>query len=374
MTKRPLDTENKENELEQFSPSIATSSLAFNSIDQNVPKPAKKARILEEKVVQQDESSSSEEDDDEDDDEGKEKGPWPIGAVIQHHDGTVHSKYKQYIVYENTEPEMISKTARFWSRKYLKVLQHVDPDSYDMYIHNDFACYGELEVLENCIIDIAKGIFLKHKKQMNFSNYIFAFRRLEALTTVLNCSQQFVGIDDGERFCEFIRLIGACYITILRGLLPKTMFNDEEFNDDDLKKLNKISQQLPNFKQVIKQALILSHDILSIGDIRSAYVNILHTIYCKWSMVIDKIRVDLKEKPHKKDETLWEALKHAAEIKKTAYRESYNFMKEFDLYSKNNPGLGGHSHDLRKWPKAKKNLYSFDTIEDENDDSFWFRL
>ncbi|CAF4917788.1 unnamed protein product, partial [Rotaria socialis] len=59
-------------------------------------------------------------------------------------------------------------------------------------------------------------------------------------------------------------------------LLPKTMFNDEEFNDDDLKKLNKISQQLPNFKQVIKQALILGHDILSIGDIRSAYVNILH--------------------------------------------------------------------------------------------------
>ncbi|CAF4816495.1 unnamed protein product, partial [Rotaria socialis] len=110
MTKRPLDTENKENELEQFSPSIAASSLAFNSIDQNVTKPAKKARILEEKVVQQDESSSSEEDDDEDDDEGKEKGPWPIGAVIQHHDGTVHSKYKQYIVYENTEPEMISKT------------------------------------------------------------------------------------------------------------------------------------------------------------------------------------------------------------------------------------------------------------------------
>ncbi|CAF5059144.1 unnamed protein product [Rotaria magnacalcarata] len=136
MTKRSLDIENKENELEQFSSSIATSSLAFNSIDQNVPKPAKKARILEEKIVQQDESSSSQEDNDEDDDEGgEEKGPWPIGAVIQHHDGTIHSKYKQYIVYENTEPEMISKTARFWSRKYLKVLQHVDPDSYDAYVY-----------------------------------------------------------------------------------------------------------------------------------------------------------------------------------------------------------------------------------------------
>lgn len=111
---------------------------------------------------------------------------------------------------------------------------------------------------------------------MNFSNYIFAFRRLEALTILLNCSNNFVGIDDGFRFIEFIRVIGSCYITILRGLLPKAMFNDGVLNDDDIKKLNKIYQQLPNFKQVIKQALILGHCILTIGDIRSAYINILH--------------------------------------------------------------------------------------------------
>lgn len=144
-----------------------------------------------------------------------------------------------------------------------------------MYIHNDFVCYGELEIIENCLFDIANGIFLKHKKQMNFSHYIFAFRRLEALTILLNSCHNFVGIDDGYRFGQIIRVIGACYVTTLRGLLPKSLLDNEDVNDDDMKKLNKISQQLPNFKQVLKQALILGHAILSIGNIQSAYTNIL---------------------------------------------------------------------------------------------------
>ncbi|CAF1173248.1 unnamed protein product [Rotaria sordida] len=361
MSKRYRDIENKENEPEQ------SSSL----ININEPNPKKKVKLIDTKNIQHFEPLS---DDDDDDDE--DKGPWPIESIIQNNDGTIHPTNKQYILYENTEPNMISRTARFWSRKYLKVLQHVDPDVYDMYIHNDFVCYGELEVIENCLIDIAKGIFLKHKKQMNFSHYIFAFRRLEALTIVLNSSHYFIGIDDGNRIDEILRVIGACYVTILRGLLPKSMFNNEELNDDDMKKLNKISQQLPNFKQVIKQALILGHILLSIGDPRSAYTNVLQTIYCTWSAVMDKIYINLNEKSDKKDENLCKALKHASKIKKNAFKESFNFMKELDLYSKTNPDLGGNSHDLRKWSKTQRNLYLLNKIDDddEDNDSFWFRL
>jgi len=50
-------------------------------------------------------------------------------------------------------------------------------------------------------------------------------------------------------------------------------------------------------------------------------------------------------------------------------------MKELGLYSINNPGLGGHSHDLSKWSKTQRNLYSFDNNDDDDsDENFWFHL
>jgi hypothetical protein len=101
----------------------------------------------------------------------------------------------------------------------------------------------------------------------------------------------------------------------------------------------------------------------------------VQTVYCNWSLFIDNIRVDLNAKADKKDEDIWEALKHAIKIKKNGYKESFDFMKELNLYSKNNPSLGGHSHDLSKWSKTQRNLYLFDNNDDdENDGSFWFRL
>lgn len=86
---------------------------------------------------------------------------------------------------------------------------------------------------------------------------------------------------------------------------------------------------------------------------------------------MDKIVIDLNEKPSEEDELLWKALKQASGLNKSAYKESFNFMKEYDHYAKTYPDLGGNSHDLRKWPKAKKDLYSINNIDDEN---FWLRL
>jgi hypothetical protein len=85
---------------------------------------------------------------------------------------------------------------------------------------------------------------------------------------------------------------------------------------------------------------------------------------------MENIRIDVNEK----DDILSKALKHAAGISKNAYKESFDFMKEFGLYSINNPGLGGHSHDLRKWSKTQRNLYSFDNMDEDSEEDFWFRL
>jgi hypothetical protein len=353
MSKRPLDIENKENE------------------EPSQPIPAKKMKTSSEIVSIQQPELPEEEVVEEEEEENK---PWPIAAVIEHNEGTIHPKNKQYVVYENTEPSMISKTARFWCRKYLKVLRHVNPDVYDMYIHNDFVCYGELEVIENCLIDMAKGIFLKRKIPMSFTHYITTFRRLEALLIVVDCANNLPMMDDGGRFEEIVRVIGACCVTILHDLLPKSMFNNEELNEDEMRKLIKISHQLPNFKDVIKRAIILGHSLLTIGDTFSSFTNILHIVYCKWLLLIDKIRINLNEKPDEKDESFWKALKHAAGIRKNTYKESFNFMKELSIYSVNNPGLGGNSHDLRKWSPTQRRIYSFDNDDEDSAENFWFRL
>ncbi|CAF1434946.1 unnamed protein product [Adineta ricciae] len=370
MTKRSLDVENKENESES------------NSATTNDPLPAKKPKLIaqtndheDEKEVEHDSDGEEDEEDEVVEEEEEEEGPISISQVIELNEGTIHPKHKEYFIYEGTDLSMVSRTARFWSRKYLQALRHVNPDAYNMYIHNDFVCYGELEVLENCLIDLAKGTLLKHKGQMNSANCITAFRRLEALTIVLKEADNFVGMDDGDRFVAILRVIGACYVTILGTLLPKSLFhNGSVENEDDIKKLTKLAQQLPNFKEVLKQALIRARLYLQIGDARTAYINVLYTIYCHWSTIIDKNRIDLNVKSDEQDEEIWEALKCAARIKKTAYKESFNFLKELEIYSKMYPDLGGHSHDLRKWSKTRRNMYSFDNMDDEPVGNFWLRL
>ncbi|UJR14865.1 hypothetical protein I4U23_001850 [Adineta vaga] len=384
MSKRSLDPENKENEPEHNSATInelipyKKAKFTDRTNDEEVEDDEEEDDDQEEENTEDEDQEEDTEDDDDDQEENEEEeedGPLSISAVLELNEGTIHPTNKQYFIYEGTDLGMVSKTARFWSRKYLKVFQHVDPDVYNMYIHNDFLCYGELEILENCLLDIAKGTFLKHKGQMNSTNCITAFRRLEALTIILERADSFPGMDDGERFIAIMRVIGACYVSILASLLPPSLFHGNSLDsDDEMKKINKLAQQLPNFKEVLKRALIRGRMFLQIGYIPTAYTNFLYTIYCNWSLAIDKIRIDLNAKPDDKDKDIWEALKHAAQIKRTSYKESFNFLKELELYSKMHPDLGGHSHDLRKWSKTKRQSYSFDNMDDEPVDNFWFRL
>jgi hypothetical protein len=49
-------------------------------------------------------------------------------------------------------------------------------------------------------------------------------------------------------------------------------------------------------------------------------------------------------------------------------------MKELSIYTSNNPGLGGSSHDLRKWSQTQRRIYSFDNDDEDSAENFWFRL
>lgn len=94
-------------------------------------------------------------------------------------------------------------------------------------------------------------------------------------------------------------------------------------------------------------------------------------VYRKWLLLVEKVQIDLNEK----DEGIWQALKHAANIRPNAFGESFNFLRELADYSVENPGLGGNSHDLRNWSKAQRQVYSFDNDDGEDSgEDFWFRL
>jgi len=156
-------------------------------------------------------------------------------------------------------------------------------------------------------------------------------------------------------------VIGACYVTILQGLLPKIMFKkfDEKKSDEELiKKLQKISKQIPNFKQVLEQAIIIGYMFLTIADVCSTYTNILQIVYYNWVLLMEKISID------KSNDKLLNALKHASENTEVEYgnKETFDFMNELRLYKRNYPGMGGDSHDLSKWSRTERADYSFENF------------
>ena len=68
----------------------------------------------------------------------EEEECFPAVLSIAQHEGTPHRTSLQYIVYEKALPAVISKTARSWALKYRRVIDHVDPDVYDVMKSKEF--------------------------------------------------------------------------------------------------------------------------------------------------------------------------------------------------------------------------------------------
>lgn len=267
MPKRPLSVQNQDQE--QTSTIVTRSGSKRSST--NDPNPPKKSKQNDENKENLDTEPIAESD-----------------AATD--EGTIHPTNKQYLVYKTSNSKqddfIISKTARYWTLKYRKDLYHCCPDVYGMYIHNDFSGYGQLEVIENCLLDLTKTIFLRQEGLLRFSrkapddiNYVLAFRRLETLTILLEYADEYPNVDDGERVYGIQRVIAACYVTILRGLLPTIMFEKlDKFDEILVKKLKRVSRQIPNFKQVLELALLLGYQYVTTADLFSAYTKVLQVL------------------------------------------------------------------------------------------------
>ena len=230
-----------------------------------------------------------------------------------------------------------------------------------MYIHNDFMSYGQLEVIENILLDMAKGIFPSTQTILTFPRAIYAFRRWEALILLLvEDLFAWTSIDDGQRISDIIRVIGACSVTILRQLFPPAFFQPIETFDRE--QLKKISDRLLNFKSILEQAIHLGHQLGEIRGYSSAFTHILQVVYCNWLWLVENTRWDLKaNKP--------------GLIEGSQFDESFEFIKELNDYQNQYSELGGDAHDLRQWSASRRDLFSFDRIEqDDYQRNFWFQM
>lgn len=293
MSKRPLAVQNKisDDENRVVTRSNKKRVANFNENEENIENKRKKSRIdienidpkedvknpVAEEIPTEEEKSNL--------DESVETS---IDRQEEDEKGEQHPTNKDYLIF-GSRGTVVSKTAFYWTDRYVKMIPHVNPDYYGMYVHNDFSAYGELEIIENCLLELAKTVFVHQnilsrirmeEKAKEKVNYVLGFRRLEALTYLLNQTDSIAGIDDGERFDAMLRLIGACYVTILRGLLPTEMFEKKPKENVELvEKLKKIEKKIPNFKQVLEQAMIIGRNYLTIGDICSAYTAIINVSF-----------------------------------------------------------------------------------------------
>ena len=318
----------------------------------------------------------------------EEEIDYPTSAINNKDGSRQHPTHKEYLVYDNIKSlptRVVSKTARYWSTKYLKALNRVHPDMYRMYINNDFNGYGQVEVVENCLLDLTKSVFMAQRgvlsrmqevpKPNDKVNYTLGFRRLEALTILLDNAEGISGIDDGDRFYELMRVVGACYVTILRGLLPKAMFQKLDKTDAALEKaLKKIAKHLPNFKQALEEALIVGHGFLSLANVCSIYTSVIQVVYSNWLLVMENKFLNLNDKSMRTNKKLWTAMKHAVDIGLSGVdegeTESFDFLDELQDYKDSQGEVGGESYDLSKWSKAERAKYSYDRIRFNHD--LWF--
>lgn len=78
--------------------------------------------------------------------------------------------------------------------------------------------------------------------------------------------------------------------------------------------------------------------------------------------IMENTTIDLKNKPANMTDKLWNALKHATTIDPNHLEEgepeSFDFLSELLDY-KIQYGLGGDFHDLSKWSRRDRAVYSF---------------
>ncbi|KAJ3565697.1 hypothetical protein NPX13_g7410 [Xylaria arbuscula] len=97
-----------------------------------------------------------------------------------------------------------------------------DPEHFGMYMYNDFAAYGSLEVLENLLLDFEEA----EKEQRGGWREQWAVCEAAVHWLLHGTGQAFCMADDGEKVQEAARLVGRMFLTMLAQLDEQGLVGD----------------------------------------------------------------------------------------------------------------------------------------------------
>ncbi|KAI0089088.1 hypothetical protein BDY19DRAFT_944159 [Irpex rosettiformis] len=133
---------------------------------------------------------------------------------------------------------MVSKQAKKLFEEWADQVDNCNPDNFDMYIYNDFAWYGQLNIVDHALRGIHSRIERRELEE--------AFYRLEALTFVNALCGDWPMADDGDRVLITDKLYGACLVKTFQKLKEDDKLNAETF---------------PNLETVLKEAVSWSESV-----------------------------------------------------------------------------------------------------------------
>ncbi|CAF1011284.1 unnamed protein product, partial [Didymodactylos carnosus] len=145
----------------------------------------------------------------------------------------------------------------------------------------------EIEVVENDL----KTLSVLLITPLQELDYIRVFQRLQAINAFLCLCDNFHGIK--ERCKQLIQLVGKAWFTILKLLLPSSLFplNNNEVTKpliltcDDVKKLWFIRQNIPHFSSILKACAFQGEFITQNGTRYSQYPVVLTYIRTIWLLL-----------------------------------------------------------------------------------------
>ena len=109
----------------------------------------------------------------------------------------------------------------------------------------------------------------------------------------------------------------------------------------------------------------------SLCDETDRTIRFVQIVYTNWLFLLKNRTIDLNGRAPKGKEDLWKALRQALDIEEDGITEgdpeSFNFLEELQNYREDHGGMGGDSHDLRKWSKTERAAYSLDRFDDADD-------
>ncbi|CAF1008617.1 unnamed protein product [Didymodactylos carnosus] len=265
-------------------------------------------------------------------------------------------------------PFLISKTAYYWTKKYLEQMNRRCQSSYGLYMFSDFDGFGQVEVIENFLRDLNDLFYIfswsPHREKKKNVNYILCFRRLESLNILLEHSDEISMINDCDHYSALLRLIGSIWITTLRNILSKSFFvlqgtNNNQLNKEDMKLLKLTKRRLPNFELVLERAIKISHILNTIGDACTTYPKILSTIYQNWLHIMENKQILMKKQAKRKKKETAEIANVLNDIElntdyTTVEFEHFDFILQFEWYCKQQEGIGGDNYNISKWSREQK--------------------